>query len=171
ATRLIDYELDHLIVLVMGQGRRLAGRAARHDTVDARLDFPFNQVAERGLVDCAVAEGSDDRRYCAAEHCLDPPAYPLVDTNSASLTSTSPVKTSTASPVMKTWPASGPRSRHSISRLPPRNWTIAIRSARSVSTAATCAAHAPVPQASVSPEPRSHTRIRKRLRESGKMNS
>ena len=50
-------------------------------------------------------------------------------------------------------------SDQSSSRSPPGRWARSLRPVRPVSTPATQTAHAPVPQASVMPLPRSHVRI------------
>ena len=52
----MDDGSDHLLMLGMGERGRLAGRAARHQAVDAALDLEFDQLAQRVLVDLAVAE-------------------------------------------------------------------------------------------------------------------
>ena len=55
-----------------------------------------------------------------------------------------------------------PDSRHSISSSPPSSTSVALRALRPRLAAATRAAQAPVPQAWVSPAPRSQTRRRMR---------
>ena len=45
---------DEPVALVRGQGRRLAGRAARHEAVDAGQDLPADEAAEGVLVERAV---------------------------------------------------------------------------------------------------------------------
>ena len=57
---------------------------------------------------------------------------------------------------MITWPVS---SFHSMTRSPPRRWIVTRRPVLPLKIAATPVAQAPVPQASVSPVPRSQTRI------------
>mmetsp|Transcript_22999 Transcript_22999/g.74469 ORF Transcript_22999/g.74469 Transcript_22999/m.74469 type:complete len:200 (-) Transcript_22999:308-907(-) len=56
-------------------------------------------------------------------------------------------------------------SSHSMNRSPPGSVTVAARSARPSSTAATSSAHAPVPHANVGPAPRSQTFILRWVRE------
>src|SRR5262249_37885374 len=73
-----------------------------------------------------------------------------------------PVKLTATGPAMVTWPS----SRHSISSVPPSAITSALRSARLRRWAATIAAQAPLPQATVMPTPRSQTRKRSRFGES-----
>jgi len=65
-----------------------------------------------------------------------------------------PLNTSTAGPVMSRWPS----SVQSMVSGPPLRSTVTGHVARCCDTAAAAAAHAPVPQASVSPTPRSHVR-------------
>ena len=55
----LDHQLDHALVLGVGQGRRLAGGADRDQTVGPLLDVPLDQRAERRLVDPAIAERRD----------------------------------------------------------------------------------------------------------------
>src|SRR5690606_33813157 len=68
----------------------------------------------------------------------------------------SPVQTASHGPSIKTCPLGA----HSISRRPPKRWTVTRRPVRFISDVATTAAQAPVPQAYVSPLPRSQTRMR-----------
>jgi hypothetical protein len=42
----------------MSERGRLAGRAARHQAVDAALDLEFDELAQRLLVDLAIAKRS-----------------------------------------------------------------------------------------------------------------
>ena len=57
----LDHELDHTLVLVVRQGRRLAGGAARHDPVGAVGHLELDQLAQLCLVHLAVAERRDER--------------------------------------------------------------------------------------------------------------
>src|SRR5947207_3179954 len=68
----------------------------------------------------------------------------------------SPSYTRTAGPRIVT----GPSGSHSTSTAPPGKWTRPRRPVIPARCAATSDAHAPVPQAMVSPTPRSHTRTR-----------
>src|SRR5205085_2446355 len=72
----------------------------------------------------------------------------------------SPAKSTAAGPVISTWSS----ARHSTSSSPPSSTRVAARPVRSRRAAATTAAQAPVPQAWVSPAPRSQTRRRMRSR-------
>eukprot|EP00967_Tisochrysis_lutea_P099437 scaffold147709_cov36-Tisochrysis_lutea.AAC.1 len=74
----------------------------------------------------------------------------------------SPAKTRRAGPVIMHRFVD---SSHSINRSPPGSVTVAERSDRPSSTAATSKAHAPVPHASVGPAPRSHTFILRWVRD------
>lgn len=74
----------------------------------------------------------------------------------SSFVSASPSNTRIAFPVMKTCPVA---TSHSMVSAPPSMMTVAFLPERPVRKAATAVAHAPVPQACVMPEPRSHTRI------------
>src|SRR6185369_181701 len=79
--------------------------------------------------------------------------------------SISPSNTVTAGPVISTGASpSGPTPAHSIVNTPPRVSTSTLASSRPARIPATTAAQAPVPHASVSPTPRSHTRSRTRER-------
>jgi hypothetical protein len=57
----LDHELDHAVVLVVTQGRRLAGGPAGDQSVGAVTDVEFDQLPELRLVDLAVPEGGDHR--------------------------------------------------------------------------------------------------------------
>ena len=61
ALGLIDAPFDHLLVLVMRERRALAGGADRDQSVGALGDLPFDQVAERVLVDRVVPERRHQR--------------------------------------------------------------------------------------------------------------
>lgn len=85
-------------------------------------------------------------------------AYPLPFFLSNYSSSTiSPSKEMAAGPVMRMWLSV---AFHSMWRVPPSIWMLLWRLALPVMWAATAVAQAPVPQARVMPEPRSHTRIR-----------
>src|SRR5699024_98068 len=88
--------------------------------------------------------------------------------DSSSYSSISPSNTTVAGPVMYTWPSF---SSQPILRSPPRRLTVTSLWVRPFTTHATATAQAPVPQASVSPEPRSQTLIRTWLRLSSWTNS
>src|SRR4026209_2081403 len=51
-----DGEPDDAVMLVMCQRRCFSRRTARHDAVRAVRDLPFNEIAERPLIELAVAE-------------------------------------------------------------------------------------------------------------------
>ena len=56
----LDGQVDNAQPFVVRQSRRLASGAAGHKEVDARLDLPAHQFAQRGFVDAAILfEGSD----------------------------------------------------------------------------------------------------------------
>ena len=50
AARLLDHDLDHAAPFLGGERRRLPGRAARHEEVDARLDLSPREAAHRLFV-------------------------------------------------------------------------------------------------------------------------
>ena len=52
--RLLDDDFDDPRTLGVGQRRAFAGRAARHEEVDAAVDLAAHQAAERGLVEGAA---------------------------------------------------------------------------------------------------------------------
>ncbi len=61
-------DLDDLAAFLGRERRRLAGRAARHDEVDARFDLARRKPPDRRLIDGAVLrEGSDERGADAGE--------------------------------------------------------------------------------------------------------
>ena len=66
--RHLDAELDDALVLGMAQGRRFAGRAARHDGVRPFLDLPVDEALKALLVDGAIPERRDERDQRALEH-------------------------------------------------------------------------------------------------------
>src|SRR5262249_55864881 len=68
----------------------------------------------------------------------------------------SPLNTSTAGPVMWTWLSDSSQRKR---RSPPGRWAVTCRPVRPDSTPATATEQAPVPQASVTPLPRSQVRI------------
>ncbi len=68
---LLDAPLHHLPVLLVRERRALAGGAHRNQPIGALGDLPIDQVAERLLVQRAVAEGSDERGERALEARLD----------------------------------------------------------------------------------------------------
>src|SRR5690606_7967981 len=123
-------------------------RSARHDAVHARRDLELDEVAQRALVDLPVAEGGDQRGEDALEHPQSPSPSGIV-----------PRKTSTAGPVITTEASSAGQA---ISRVPPRSSMATARSVRPRSIEVTATAQAPLPQASVSPVPRSQVRCRTR---------
>ena len=64
----LDGRGDQPLALVGGQGGGLAGRAARHEAVDAGQDLPADETAEGGLVEGAVGgERGDERGERAAQ--------------------------------------------------------------------------------------------------------
>src|SRR5262249_27573918 len=66
-SRGLDAKLDDLLVLVVTQRGRFAGRPARHKPVRALVDLPLDELAERGHVDFAVLEPGDQGRNRAFE--------------------------------------------------------------------------------------------------------
>ena len=50
----LDGDRDQPLALLLGQGGRLAGRAARDEPVDAGQDLPAHETPEGGLVERAV---------------------------------------------------------------------------------------------------------------------
>src|SRR4029453_7411716 len=140
AAREADDRLDHCDVLVVAERGGFTRRAAGHQTLHAAGDLRLDQPLERVEIDLAAPERGHQRRQAAFPHVY---------------TSMEPSKTSTASPVIRTWEASCP----SMSSGPPGSDTRTRRPVRPVRAAATAAAQAPVPQASVSPAPRPPTPI------------
>src|SRR5262249_55165738 len=61
ALGLVDAPLHHLLVLGMRQRRALAGGADRDESIGALGDLPFDQIAERALVDRIALERGDQR--------------------------------------------------------------------------------------------------------------
>ena len=64
----LDDDLDHAPVLLVAEGRRLAGGAARHDAVRALRHVHLDELPELGLVDLAAAERRDERDDGTLEH-------------------------------------------------------------------------------------------------------
>ena len=63
AGRFFDHELDDAPAFGVRQRGRLAGRAARHEKVNAGVDLPPREALDAGLVDRAGArKRSDERR-------------------------------------------------------------------------------------------------------------
>src|SRR5690606_34813564 len=114
------------------------------DAVDPRRDLELDQLLERALVDLSVAERGDQRGEDALEHRQPPSPSGMV-----------PRKTSTAGPVMITEASSAGQASSSV---PPRSSIASARSVRPRRIAVTATAQAPLPQASVSPAPRSQVR-------------
>ena len=50
----LDGHRDEPVALIGGQGRGLAGRAARHEPVDPGEHLPADEATEGGLVELAV---------------------------------------------------------------------------------------------------------------------
>ena len=62
AARDLDRHLDDVFVLVMAKRRRFAGCADRHQAAAALVDLPFDEIAERLLVEsCRIREWRDQR--------------------------------------------------------------------------------------------------------------
>src|SRR5690554_4333268 len=80
----------------------------------------------------------------------------------------SPENISSAGPVIYTWLSD---SFQESSKSPPARWIVTLRSVRLFKTPATHTAEAPVPQASVSPDPRSHVRCLNLVRDKISTNS
>src|SRR5204863_4963866 len=86
-------ELDHVAVLVVTQGGRLAGRPARDDRVGAAPDVELDELLHLGLVDLAVREGRhqrDDRALEGRSHGLVSPRGISVIISHGTMTVTSP---------------------------------------------------------------------------------
>ena len=67
-SRGFDAQIDEALMLLVVERRRLAGGPNRHQPVRSSLDLPFDQGAERRLVDLAVAERCDQGDDRALEH-------------------------------------------------------------------------------------------------------
>ena len=68
AADLVEHRLEQRELLVVGQRRRLAGRAGEHEAVGAVVDEVAGERARRGDVERAVvAERRDHRRDDATE--------------------------------------------------------------------------------------------------------
>jgi len=65
-------ELDDFNVLVVIDGGRFAGRADRHDSVDASLDLNFDQSLERGFINFAIFKWRDYCSVSSSKHFLKP---------------------------------------------------------------------------------------------------
>ena len=71
AVRDLDAELDHPLVLVMGQRRRLAGGADRHETMTSLRDLPVHVAGESLFIEGAVlGEGRHEGGDRSLEHYL-----------------------------------------------------------------------------------------------------
>ncbi len=68
ATRRLDAELNHTLVLLMGKRRRFAGRAARHQPMRPLLNLPFYKFDERSLIHLAVLERGNECDERSLEH-------------------------------------------------------------------------------------------------------
>ncbi len=66
----LDAQLHHPAVLLVAEGRRLAGGAHRHQPVHPAGDLALHERAERRFVDRAVLERGDERRDSALEQGL-----------------------------------------------------------------------------------------------------
>ncbi len=71
-------DLDHGLVLGVRERGRLAGGAAGHEPVHTGFDLALDEIAQRLLVDVAVAEGGDECGQDSLEH-LSPPAANSAD--------------------------------------------------------------------------------------------
>ena len=71
--RHLDADLGHSLVLGMAQRRRFSRGAAGQQPVRALGDLPFDEVAERALVDLAAVERRDQRDIGTLEHGLSSP--------------------------------------------------------------------------------------------------
>jgi hypothetical protein len=61
-------DLDHLLMLVMGQRRAFPGRAHRHEAVRAFGDLPLHQRFQRVEIHGTVGKGRDERGHRTFEH-------------------------------------------------------------------------------------------------------
>ncbi len=59
AVGFFDRDLDHAQMLVAGERRALAGGAAGHQKIDAGLDLPADQRAQRRLIERADRDGTE----------------------------------------------------------------------------------------------------------------
>jgi hypothetical protein len=64
----LHHDLDHALVLVVREGRRLAGGAARHQAVGAVGHVQLDQLAQLRLVHLGVLERRDQRDERAGEN-------------------------------------------------------------------------------------------------------
>src|ERR1043166_3231634 len=64
---MLDAPFDHLMVLLMGERRALAGGADRNEPVGSFRQLPVDQSAIRALVEVAVLEGGHKRGEGALE--------------------------------------------------------------------------------------------------------
>ena len=62
------HSVDQPLLLVIGERRRFAGRAARHQSVRALADLPGHMLLKGGLVQLVVAKRRDQRDERSLEH-------------------------------------------------------------------------------------------------------
>ena len=74
-SRLLDRELDHIVVFGVSKRGGFSGRAARNQPVDPALNLPLDQIAQRGRVHLAVAKRRYESGQCTIEHRSKPPAF------------------------------------------------------------------------------------------------
>src|SRR5690606_24713323 len=134
-----------LAVLVAQHLQLVAGQGSRRPVV-ARDHQAQRQVRELLQELRVPAQPGGDFMGAGLVHGLTHPIH-------------SPSKTNAAGPAMVTgWPGPG----HAMCRVPPGSSTSTARLVRPRCISTTAAAHAPLPQARVSPTPRSYTRSRTR---------
>src|SRR5205807_10521514 len=123
----------------VGQRRRFAGRAHRHEARNSIRDLAFDQFLERGQIDFAILKGRDECGAGSSKHSL------------CRQISIVPSKTKSAGPVSVTFLNLSPSfSKSTSNSFPPRTSTPigppTFSSAEKISALATT----PVPHASVS---------------------
>ena len=64
----VDDDINHLVVLVVGEGRRLSGGPAGDDRIGSPGDLKFNQLPQGRLVDPALLERGHYRYHCSLKH-------------------------------------------------------------------------------------------------------
>src|SRR5438552_6961225 len=147
-------ELNDPLVLRMGKRGGLARRPARHNTVGAARELPFDQIAEGLLVYSAVAKRRDDGDQRSGEaHC---------SVYSQAFAGMEPSHTIRASPVRVMVVNRGPSTWNDTVRgLRLKGTTVTGDSTLWTTAAINGAGMAPLPHASVSSStPRSYVRMR-----------
>ena len=64
----LDAQADQPLLLVIGESRRFAGRAARHQSVGSLVDLPSHMLLKRAFVQLVVAKRRDQRDERSLEH-------------------------------------------------------------------------------------------------------